>query len=199
VSVLATSPFVFGMVFVFLGNMNYLIDSYTIYAASVLAANSIIRSGFGAGVLLFTTYKYKNLGIHWASCVPASLSLACVLFPFSFYRYGPMLRRKCGYAAEADSFMSSLAPKAKVQETTDDKCDEVKTNASTTGDNAPQTLASADDATSIYSRSSLERTETAYDANSYAIDHVNTQNSATTRRSCSTEGHRRGLFGLWRK
>jgi hypothetical protein len=29
--------------------MNYLIDSYTVYAASVLAANSVLRSLFGAG------------------------------------------------------------------------------------------------------------------------------------------------------
>ncbi|KAJ5863555.1 uncharacterized protein N7529_005471 [Penicillium soppii] len=195
VSVLATAPFGFGMVFVFLGIMNYLIDSYTIYAASVLAANSIIRSCFGAGFPLFTTYMYQNLGIHWASCVPAFLSLACAPFPFIFYHYGPTIRRKCRYAAEADSFMRSLAQKAKAHEGTNDKLDEVSSN----GSNAPEVPGSADDATSISSRSSLERTETAYDANPYDIDHVNTQNSAITRRSRSTERHSRGLFGFWRR
>lgn len=39
VSIIACAPFGFGMVLIFLGIMNYLIDSYTIYAASVLAVS----------------------------------------------------------------------------------------------------------------------------------------------------------------
>jgi MFS family permease len=199
VSVLATAPFGFGMVFVFLGIMNYLIDSYTIYAASVLAANSIIRSCFGAGFPLFTTYMYENLGIHWASCVPAFLSLACAPFPFIFYHYGPAIRRKCKYAAEADSFMRSLAQQAKTQEIIRENKHEAKSEIAPSQGTVSGELQSADDATSVSSRSSLERTETAYDANPYDIDHVNTQNSTITRRWRSTEARHRGLFGLWRK
>lgn len=41
-------PFGFGMVIVFLATMGYLVDAYTIYAASVLASNSVLRSLFGA-------------------------------------------------------------------------------------------------------------------------------------------------------
>lgn len=47
VSIIAATPFGFGMVLIFLGIMTYLIDAYTIYAASVLAGNSINRSIFG--------------------------------------------------------------------------------------------------------------------------------------------------------
>lgn len=57
VSIIGTAPFGFGMVLVFLSIMNYLIDAYVIYAASVLAANSVLRSLFGAGFPLFTTCK----------------------------------------------------------------------------------------------------------------------------------------------
>lgn len=57
VSIIGTVPFGFGMVLVFLSIMNYLIDAYTIYAASVLAANSVLRSLFGAVFPLFTTCK----------------------------------------------------------------------------------------------------------------------------------------------
>ena len=57
VSIIATAPFGFGMVLVFLSIMNYLIDAYVIYAASVLAANSVLRSLFGASFPLFTTCK----------------------------------------------------------------------------------------------------------------------------------------------
>lgn len=44
---------------------------------------------------------YDGLGIHWASSVPAFLSLACVPFPFLFYKYGESIRLKCKFAAEA--------------------------------------------------------------------------------------------------
>ena len=108
VSILAGIPFGAGMLLVFLSIMNYLIDSYTIYAASVLAANSVLRSLFGAGFPLFTTYMYQNLGIHWASSVPAFLALACVPFPFLLYKYGPTIRRRCKFAREAEEEMIKL-------------------------------------------------------------------------------------------
>lgn len=117
VSIIGAAPFGFGMVLVFLSVMNYLIDSYVIYAASVLAANSVLRSLFGTIFPLFTTCEfcvslgnggmltgidmYKNLGIHWASSVPGFLALLCVPFPFLFYKYGESIRLKCKYAAEA--------------------------------------------------------------------------------------------------
>ena len=101
VSIIASAPFGFGMLAVFVAIFNYLIDAYTIYAASVLAANSIIRSLFGAAFPLFTAQMFQRLGIHWASCVPAFLSLACVPFPFLFYKYGSRIRKKSKYASEA--------------------------------------------------------------------------------------------------
>lgn len=107
-SIAAGIPFGFGMVLVFLGIMNYLIDAYTIFAASVLAANAVLRSTFGAVFPLFTTYMYDALGIHWASTVPAFLALACVPFPFLFYKYGPAIRVRCKYAAEADKFLKKM-------------------------------------------------------------------------------------------
>ena len=96
------------MVLVFLGVINYLIDSYVIFAASVLAANAVLRSLFGAIFPLFTSYMYKNLGIHWASTIPAFLALICVPFPFLFYKYGLAIRSRCKYAAEAEKFLQEL-------------------------------------------------------------------------------------------
>ena len=109
VSIIFTAPFGFGMVLVFLSIMNYLIDAYTIYAASVLAANSVLRSLFGAIFPLFTTYMYRGLGIHWASTVPAALALVCVPFPFLFYRFGKKIRLSCKYSREADEAMRKIA------------------------------------------------------------------------------------------
>jgi len=42
------APFGCGIVVVFLAVLTYLVDSYTVYVASVLAANSVVRSLFGA-------------------------------------------------------------------------------------------------------------------------------------------------------
>ncbi|KAL8690649.1 MAG: hypothetical protein Q9218_003943, partial [Villophora microphyllina] len=94
--------FGFGFVLVYLASQNYLVDSYTIYAASVLAANTLMRSALGAVFPLFTTYMYDNLGINWASTVPAFLATACVPFPFLFWKYGARIRERCKYAAEAE-------------------------------------------------------------------------------------------------
>ena len=116
VSIIGTAPFGFGMVLVFLALMNYLIDAYTIYAASVLAANSVLRSIFGATFPLFTTYMYSGLGIHWASSIPGFLALACLPFPFIFWKFGARIRMKCKYAAEAHQVMEDM----KRQNTRDD-------------------------------------------------------------------------------
>ena len=51
---------------------------------------------------------YDNLGIHWASSIPAFLALACVPFPFLFYKYGPKIRINCKYAREAAETMEKL-------------------------------------------------------------------------------------------
>ncbi|KAJ5544453.1 Major facilitator superfamily domain general substrate transporter [Penicillium sp. DV-2018c] len=107
-SIAAGVPFGFGMVLVFLSVFNYLIDAYTIFAASVLAANSLLRSLFGFAFPLFTTYMYQDLGIHWASCIPAFLALACVPFPFLLYKYGLSIRKHCTFSAQSEAFVQNL-------------------------------------------------------------------------------------------
>jgi len=82
ISILAGMPFGFGMILITLGFTQYLIDIYTIYTASVLAGSSILRSLFGAAFPLFTTYMYGDLGIHWASSVPAFFDVGLCAFSF---------------------------------------------------------------------------------------------------------------------
>ncbi|RSH79245.1 uncharacterized protein EHS24_001284 [Apiotrichum porosum] len=101
-------PFGMGMVVLFLSCMGYLVDVYTVYAASVLAANSVLRSLFGAAFPLFTSDMYKALGIHWAAALPGFLALACLPFPFLFYKYGAALRQKCKLAAEAAELFAQV-------------------------------------------------------------------------------------------
>lgn len=79
-----------------------------VFAASVLAANSVLRSLFGAAFPLFTEQMYTNLGLHWAASIPAFLSVACIPFPIVFYIYGPKIRAKCKFAAEAARVLEEM-------------------------------------------------------------------------------------------
>ena len=108
VSIAAGAPFGFGLVVIFQGINNYLVDSYTIFAASVLAGTAVLRSVFAAAFPLFTGKMYDALGIHWASSIPAFLALLFAPFPFLLYRYGPRIRERCKYSAEAVAFMKEL-------------------------------------------------------------------------------------------
>jgi multidrug resistance protein len=108
VSIIGTAPFGIGVILIYLGIMNYLIDSYTIYSASVLASNAVLRSVFGAIFPVISIYMYGNLGIHWAPSIPAFLSVACIPIPFLFYKYGAVIRSKCKYAAESEEYMQKI-------------------------------------------------------------------------------------------
>ncbi|KAI1102655.1 polyamine transporter 1 [Jackrogersella minutella] len=108
VSIIASGFFASGLVLVFLSLMNYTIDTYVMYAASALAANSVLRSIFGAAFPLFTTAMYNNLGIHWASSIPAFLAVLCLPFPFLFYKYGEAIRKRCKFSAEAAQVLARM-------------------------------------------------------------------------------------------
>merc|ERR1712054_676749 len=79
---------------------------------------------------------YANLGIHWASTIPAFLALACVPFPFLFYRYGPKIRVNCKYSQQADAFMRKM--QNQFQQNDDDDDDEEDDQKDTADDEKPQ-------------------------------------------------------------
>jgi len=181
-SIAAGVPFGFGMVLVFLSIMNYLIDAYTIFAASVLAANSILRSCFGAAFPLFTTYMYGDLGIHWASSIPAFLALACVPFPFLFYRYGPAIRARCKFAAESAAFLKRLQQDQATSGEETEKEEDGGTQREEDADNTSAVdelpyVAPTRSRASRASRASSRRRSSIYEGNPYDIDRVNTRHS----------------------
>ncbi|KAH6997429.1 major facilitator superfamily domain-containing protein [Ilyonectria destructans] len=181
VSIAAGIPFGFGMVLVFLSIMNYLIDSYTIFAASVLAANSVLRSLFGAAFPLFTAQMYDRLGIHWASTIPAFLALACVPFPFLFFKYGPAIRERCKFAAQSAAFMKNLQQSEDSSTDEPEKAEEAVLAAEDDSSDEDEVSTVVDEPTFAAIRSRASTTASArrksYDANPYDIDRVNTRES----------------------
>lgn len=86
--------FGYGMVLIYYSLNNYIIDTYAKFAASALATKVFLRSAGGAAFPLFVTQMYHNLGLQWASWLLAFISLAMILIPFSFYKFGENLRAK---------------------------------------------------------------------------------------------------------
>ncbi|CBX92767.1 similar to MFS multidrug transporter [Plenodomus lingam JN3] len=211
--------FGFGMVLIFLSIMNYLIDSYTIFAASVLAGNGIIRSLFGAAFPLFTSQMYDRLGIHWASSVPAFLAVACIPLPFLFYKYGESIRQKCKYAAQSAAFMQKIRNAAAAREangaeefdndqasaaTLQAEEEEAEVQAHEHDENEPRfaemktekevegdDLKKVRTGRSTRSRRSQRRADDYYD-NPYEIDRVNTRESFASRPRAASGASRRG-------
>ncbi|KAK4214351.1 major facilitator superfamily domain-containing protein [Rhypophila decipiens] len=102
-------PFGFGIVLVTISTTNYLVDSYTIYAASALTVCICGRAVCGAVFPLFVRSLFASVGVWWGLLIPTFLSLICLPFPFWFLRYGPAIRARGKYAAYAAMVVQQLA------------------------------------------------------------------------------------------
>jgi hypothetical protein len=177
--VMAGAPFGFGLTLVFLSVTSYLIDAYVIYAASVLAANTVLRSLFGAAFPLFTRIMYERLGIHWASSIPAFLALLCVPLPFFFYKFGARIRARCTYAAAAEKAMLAFHAQAAATTTTTETSrgsslgseDEIDVEKAQARQSVQLARAKTNDTT--------RDVAAVYEASPYDIDRVNTKNSVS--------------------
>lgn len=96
---IAGVPFGFGMVIVYYSANNYIIDCFSRYVTSALAAKTLIRSGSGAAFPLFIVQMYHGLNNQWASTLLAFIALAIVPIPFVFYKYGARIRAASKNAA----------------------------------------------------------------------------------------------------
>lgn len=112
-------PFGAAMVMSFVATTSYLIDAYLIYAASVLAANSVVRSLMGAIFPLFTPFMYNpggasgkcpavSCGIHVGPAIATALALLFLPAPFYFLKHGASIRQRCKYAAEANEILETM-------------------------------------------------------------------------------------------
>ncbi|KAM5356710.1 hypothetical protein ACJ41O_003356 [Fusarium nematophilum] len=72
----------------------YLVDSYEMYAASALAANTIMRSIAGAVLPLCGLRMYNALGLGWGNSMLGFIAVALIPIPFLILRYGERLRKK---------------------------------------------------------------------------------------------------------
>jgi hypothetical protein len=77
---------------------SYLVDAYLLFAASAVAANTMVRSAVAAAFPLFTVQMFQKLGINWACTLLGFIALLLSPSAFLFYRYGPKIREKSKFA-----------------------------------------------------------------------------------------------------
>ncbi|KAJ6003204.1 hypothetical protein N7451_005751 [Penicillium sp. IBT 35674x] len=92
--ILAGLPFGLGNGLVFIYATNYLAGSYTVYAASSLAGNSIVRYGLAGVLPLAGNRMYHAMGAEWAGTMLALIEVVLIPIPFIFYRYGNRIRMR---------------------------------------------------------------------------------------------------------
>lgn len=80
--------------------MNVLIDSYATYAASAVAANTILRSFLAAGLSFAVQPMRQNLGVPVSLSVLGAIAAACLPLPFLLSIYGARLRRHSHFASK---------------------------------------------------------------------------------------------------
>ena len=84
----------FGQVAIFNTVQNYYIDAFAKYAASAIAAGSVVRSLFGGIVPAFTPALFGQLGYGWGFSVFGFLCVALAPAPLLFIRFGERIRDK---------------------------------------------------------------------------------------------------------
>lgn len=72
----------------------YLVDAFAMYAASALAANTVVRSVVGAVLPLAGLQMYAKLGMGWGNSLLGFIAVGLIPVPILMLKYGEHLRKK---------------------------------------------------------------------------------------------------------
>ncbi|RFU34538.1 hypothetical protein B7463_g1771, partial [Scytalidium lignicola] len=94
VPILSTAIIGIGNICVFMAIQIYLVDAYTVFAASALAANTVVRSVLGAVLPLGGQQMYDTLGLGWGNSLLAFIAVGMIPVPWALLKWGEVLRKK---------------------------------------------------------------------------------------------------------
>ncbi|KAF2011784.1 MFS general substrate transporter [Aaosphaeria arxii CBS 175.79] len=94
VPIVGTGVIGFGLLMTFMPANTYLVDVFTVHAASAMAANTVLRSLAAAFIPLSSQKMYQKLGYGWGNSLLGFVSLLLVPIPFLFIKYGKGLRAR---------------------------------------------------------------------------------------------------------
>jgi predicted MFS family arabinose efflux permease len=92
-TIVSLIPYGVGVVGVFLPLTTYIVDSYPMYAASAIAASTVLRSLVGALLPLAGPPMYQSLGLGWGNSLLGFICVAMIPTPILFYKFGLRLRK----------------------------------------------------------------------------------------------------------
>ncbi|TLD37454.1 MFS general substrate transporter [Venturia nashicola] len=98
VSVVAAGFIGAGFNTIFQQCINFLVDTYRLYAASAVSANTFLRSCLAAGLPLAARPMFHNLGVGPAMSILGGIAALALPVPFLFMRYGARLRAMSKFA-----------------------------------------------------------------------------------------------------
>lgn len=94
VAVIGIVPFGFAIVGVWMPIQAYLVDAFPQYAASALAAFSVLRSTVAAFLPLAGPKMYELMGVGWGSSLLGFIAIALIPIPTLIYKYGKWMRER---------------------------------------------------------------------------------------------------------
>ncbi|KAH0153539.1 MFS general substrate transporter, partial [Aureobasidium melanogenum] len=78
--------------------INFLVDTYLLYAASAVSANTFLRSIIAGGLPLAARPMFNNLGVGPAMSILGGVAALALPVPFIFMKYGLKLRKMSKFA-----------------------------------------------------------------------------------------------------
>ena len=97
---IGTTIFAAGTIVGFQCIQTYLVDSYTLYAASAISAAAVLRSLAGFGFPLFAPYMYAALDYGWGNSLLGFVAMGMgIPAPILLWLYGKKLRERSTFAA----------------------------------------------------------------------------------------------------
>ncbi|KAK9449242.1 major facilitator superfamily domain-containing protein [Limtongia smithiae] len=89
-----------GFLTIFQGCINYLVDSFSRYSASAIAATTFLRSCCAAAFPIFGRVMFTRIGVPWGATIFACVAILMVPIPFVFYTYGARIRANNPYSKQ---------------------------------------------------------------------------------------------------
>jgi DHA1 family multidrug resistance protein-like MFS transporter len=91
----------FGFFTIFQAAINYLVDTFTKYGASAIAANTFLRSCFAGAFPLVVSPLYHNIGIGPGSTITGGFACLMIPVPFFFYFFGKRIRASSKWSRDS--------------------------------------------------------------------------------------------------
>ena len=93
VPILGTGLIGIGNLAVFMCITTYMVDAFTVYAASAIAAITVVRSVMGAVLPLAGQSMYSALGLGWGNSLLGFIAVALLPVAWGMIKYGERLRK----------------------------------------------------------------------------------------------------------